>query len=78
MRNNDRRWAHESCGESLINCDEVLDTKKYFVYYNYHSSGGYKTEITVDESRNIKVFVHPPEGLSLRSFWSEVIIFEIV
>ncbi|MNV02131.1 hypothetical protein D3C71_923580 [compost metagenome] len=78
MRNADRRWAYEKNSEKLIDSDKVEDGKKYYIYYNYHSSSGYKTEITVDENRTFKVFVHKPIGLTLCSFWSEVIIFEIV
>lgn len=54
-----------------------IDGYDYYVYYNYHSSSGYKTDIYIDDSGEIAVKVNPPKGMVMCAFWNEIIIFTV-
>ncbi len=59
----------------VINClDNNIDC---YIYYAYHSSSGYKTEISISEQNEFIVNVISPTGITMSAFFHEVIIFKI-
>jgi hypothetical protein len=51
-------------------------SKKYYVYYNYHPTSGYKTRFEIS-SQGIRYKVDKPNGFSLQAFVSEIVILDI-
>jgi hypothetical protein len=49
----------------------------YYVFYQYHPSSGYRTEVYVDGEGIIKYKTESPKGGVLCAFFSEVIIFTL-
>jgi hypothetical protein len=50
----------------------------YYVYYNYHSSSGFKTVLYINDEGQLAFKVERPQGGVLCAFWSEIVIFSLL
>lgn len=56
---------------------KAIDNQDYYVYYNYHSSSGYKTILYVNDEGQISFKVEKPQGGVLCAFFAEIIVFAL-